>query len=90
MNKRPCIQCGEHSLVISNEVHFCAPCSVACFLEIPATARGAAIVDLQNQIAAACEQLRLGIEAPIIMDVVWAAMNEHHHGARARSALWFR
>ena len=32
MNKKPCIQCGEHSLVISNEVHFCAPCWIDKFL----------------------------------------------------------
>jgi hypothetical protein len=32
MTKKPCIECGEQSLVINNEVHFCAPCWIDKFL----------------------------------------------------------
>jgi len=32
MEKQPCIECGEQSLVINNEVHFCAPCWIDKFL----------------------------------------------------------
>src|SRR5690606_41694922 len=64
MRDRPAHAVGDVVL------HLAAPFAVAAGEEAAAAAAGTAIVHLQHGIAAAGEELRVGIEAPAVVDAV--------------------
>src|SRR5690606_1944329 len=59
-----------------------APAFPAGFLEAFSAPAGATIVDLQDGITPAREELRGLVEAPGVMDAEWTAVRDHHERHR--------
>ncbi len=64
-----------------------APLQVAQALERTPAPTAAAVVDLDHQVTAVGQELRVGIVEPVVADPVRAAMRQHHDGKAATVAV---